>query len=107
MNAAEPVADAVLRLTNVEAAYGPVTAIRGVSLAVPRGAIVAVLGANGAGKTTTMKAISGILEPTKGQIDFEGAPIHAVKPAAVVRAAISPAPGGPEWSPLVSVLAHL
>ena len=69
--APEPI---LLQLKNVEAAYGPITAIRGVSLAVPRGAIVTVLGANGAGKTTIMKTISGILDPSKGTIEFEGEP---------------------------------
>ena len=51
----------ILRLSNVESAYGPITAIRGVSLEVPRGKIVAVLGANGAGKTTLLRTISGLV----------------------------------------------
>ena len=58
---------AVLELANVESAYGPVQALRGVSLSVPEGRIVTVLGANGAGKSTILKTISGIIDPQKGQ----------------------------------------
>jgi branched-chain amino acid transport system ATP-binding protein len=93
----------VLQLKNVEAAYGPITAIRGVSLSVPRGAIVAVLGANGAGKTTIMKAISGILDPTKGSIEFEGEAIQGLEPDAIVRRGICHVPEGREVFPLLSV----
>ncbi|MDP1069473.1 ATP-binding cassette domain-containing protein, partial [Klebsiella pneumoniae] len=68
-----PVAAAVdqplLRLQNVESAYGPIKAIRGVSLQVRRGEIAAVLGSNGAGKTTILKTISGIIDPRKGSIE--------------------------------------
>jgi branched-chain amino acid transport system ATP-binding protein len=60
----------ILALANVEAAYGPVKAIRGVSLTVPQGAIVAVLGANGAGKSTILRTISGVLDPQKGTVTF-------------------------------------
>ena len=63
----------ILRLTNVEASYGPVKAIRGVSLEVKQGSIVTVLGANGAGKSTILKTISGILDLQKGSIVFEAA----------------------------------
>ncbi|WP_346309013.1 ATP-binding cassette domain-containing protein, partial [Limnohabitans sp.] len=63
---AEPVADNVmLKLLNVESAYGPIKAIRGVSLQVRRGEIATVLGSNGAGKTTILKTISGIIDPRK------------------------------------------
>jgi branched-chain amino acid transport system ATP-binding protein len=93
----------ILKLTNIEAAYGPITAIRGVSLSVPRGAIVAVLGANGAGKTTIMKTISGILDPTKGQVEFEGEPIQGLEPDAIVRRGICHVPEGREVFPLLSV----
>ncbi len=103
MGAPEPAVETLLRLSNVEAAYGPITAIRGVSLAVPRGAIVAVLGANGAGKTTIMKTISGILEPTKGTIEFEGRPIHGLEPDALVRLGICHVPEGREVFPFLSV----
>jgi branched-chain amino acid transport system ATP-binding protein len=62
----------LLELLNVESSYGPVQALRGVTLSVPEGKIVTVLGANGAGKTTTLKTISGIIDPLKGQVKFRG-----------------------------------
>jgi branched-chain amino acid transport system ATP-binding protein len=58
--------DIILKLSNIESYYGPIMAIRGISLEVPRGWIVTLLGANGAGKTTVLKTISGILDPQKG-----------------------------------------
>src|ERR1700712_3770067 len=67
--------DIILKLSNIESYYGPIMAIRGISLEVPRGKIVTLLGANGAGKTTVLKTISGILDPQKGSIDFLGQPI--------------------------------
>ncbi len=97
----------ILRLSNVEAAYGPVKAIRGVSLAVTRGAIVTVLGANGAGKSTVLKAISGILDIQKGAIVFAGEPIHNRDPAAIVRRGICHVPEGREVFPLLSVHENL
>ena len=67
----------VLQLNNVESAYGPVRALRGVSLSVTTGQIVALLGPNGAGKSTVLKTISGILDPRKGTIFFKGESITA------------------------------
>ncbi len=99
--------DAILRLSNIEASYGPVTAIRGVSLAVPRGRIVTVLGANGAGKTTILKTISGILDPTKGAIHFDGAEIQRERPDRIVRRGIAHVPEGREVFPLLSVRDNL
>src|SRR5215469_4146566 len=86
-----PAADAVLSVNNIEVVYNHVILVlKGVSLAVPRGTIVAVLGANGAGKTTTLKAISNLLgaergEVTKGSIVFDGTAVHALSPNALVR----------------------
>jgi branched-chain amino acid transport system ATP-binding protein len=93
----------ILQLTNVESAYGPVKAIRGVSLGVEAGSIVTVLGANGAGKSTILKTISGILDPQKGSIVYDGAPIHGRDPADIVRLGISHVPEGREVFPLLSV----
>jgi branched-chain amino acid transport system ATP-binding protein len=93
----------VLQLANVESAYGPVKAIRGVSLSVASGSIVTVLGANGAGKSTILKTISGILDPQKGSIVYRGAPIHGKDPAQIVRLGISHVPEGREVFPLLSV----
>src|ERR1700676_833149 len=84
-------ADALLSVTNIEVIYNHVILVlKGVSLAVPRGGIVALLGANGAGKTTTLKAISNLLqaergEVTKGAISFDGAEVQGLSPNELVR----------------------
>ena len=84
-------ADAILSVNNIEVVYDHVILVlKGVSLMVPRGGIVALLGANGAGKTTTLKAISNLLraergEVTKGVIEFEGERIDRMSPNELVR----------------------
>ena len=83
---------ALLTLADVEARYGPVQALHGVSLEVPEGEIVAVLGANGAGKTTTLRAVSGTVRAA-GQITFDGRPLRG-GPEAVARAGIAHVPEG-------------
>jgi len=93
----------ILELANMEASYGPVQALRGVTLGVPRGKIVTVLGANGAGKSTILKTISGIIDPSKGQIRFEGAEIQGRDPAWIVRHGIGHVPEGREVFPLLTV----
>ena len=93
----------LLELLNVESNYGPVQALRGVSLAVPEGQIVSVLGANGAGKTTTLKTISGIIAPLKGQVKYRGQEIQGNAPDAIVRAGIVHVPEGREVFALLSV----
>ena len=70
----------VLELSNVESAYGPIRAIRGVSLKVRKGEIATVLGSNGAGKSTILKTISGIIDPRKGSVEFKGDDITAPRP---------------------------
>ncbi|MEO5881691.1 MAG: ATP-binding cassette domain-containing protein, partial [Caldimonas sp.] len=95
--------EAVLKLLNVESAYGPIRAIRGVSLEVARGRIGTVLGSNGAGKTTILKTISGIIDPRKGTIEFAGENITARDPAEVVQRGLSHVPEGREVFPLLSV----
>jgi len=97
----------LLKLQNVESSYGPIRAIRGVSLEVARGRIGTVLGANGAGKTTILKTISGILDPRKGSIEFDGADITAQDPAIVVQRGLSHVPEGREVFPLLSVHENL
>ena len=93
----------ILKLTNVESAYGPIKAIRGVSLVVPAGQIVTVLGSNGAGKTTILKTVSGIIDPRKGTVEFKGQNITAMDPALIVRMGLSQVPEGREVFPLLSV----
>ena len=97
----------MLRLQNVESAYGPIKAIRGVSLQVRRGEIAAVLGSNGAGKTTILKTISGIIDPRKGTVEFKGEDITANDPSAIVRRGLMHVPEGREVFPLLSVRDNL
>jgi branched-chain amino acid transport system ATP-binding protein len=95
--------ECLLRLANVEAAYGPIKAIRGVSLQVAAGQIVTVLGSNGAGKTTILKTISGVLDPRRGTVEFKGENITAMDPARIVRRGLAHVPEGREVFPLLSV----
>ncbi len=89
--ARETATDAILTVNNIEVIYNHVILVlKGVSLTVPRGGIVALLGANGAGKTTTLKAISNLLHAergvvTKGNIVFEGDRVEALSPSELVR----------------------
>ena len=99
--------DPILQLTNIEASYGPVRAVRGVSLEVQRGTIATVLGTNGAGKSTLLKTISGILDAAKGQILFDGVAIHGKPADWIVRQGISHVPEGREVFPLLTVHEHL
>jgi len=99
-----PAADSpVLKLLNVESSYGPIKAIRGVSLQVRRGEIATVLGSNGAGKTTILKTISGIIDPRKGSVEFKGENITAQDPAYIVQQGLMHVPEGREVFPLLSV----
>jgi branched-chain amino acid transport system ATP-binding protein len=97
----------ILRVANIESYYGPIMAIRGVSLEVPRGQIVTVLGANGAGKTTILKTISGVLDPLKGSIEFEGKPITRMDADKIVRLGLSHVPEGREVFPFLTVRENL
>lgn len=99
--------DAILQLNNVESSYGPVKAIRGVSLQVKKGSIATVLGSNGAGKSTILKTISGIIDPQKGSILFHGEAIQKKDPAQIVRQGIVHVPEGREVFPLLSVYDNL
>ena len=99
--------DTMLQLSNVESAYGPIRAIRGVSLKVRQGEISTVLGSNGAGKTTILKTISGIIDPRKGSVEFRGQDITARDPAAIVQMGLSHVPEGREVFPLLSVRDNL
>jgi branched-chain amino acid transport system ATP-binding protein len=97
----------VLRLDQVDAHYGTIQALRGVSLHVERGEIVCLIGANGAGKSSTLMAISGILKPSGGRIRFEdhditGAPAHAI-----VSRGVCQVPEGRRIFPKLTVLENL
>ncbi len=93
----------LLRIDNLESYYGPIMAIRGVSLEVHEGQIVTVLGANGAGKTTLMKTISGVMDPEKGTVKLNGEEIQGRDPDHSVRKGVVQVPEGREIFPLMSV----
>ena len=97
----------MLELRNIETFYGPIMAIRGVSLEVNEGEIVAVLGANGAGKTTLLKTATGALDSRKGQVLFEGAEIQNRDPDWVARRGIAHVPEGREVFPFLTVTENL
>jgi len=96
---------ALLELDGVEARYGPVQALRGITLEVAEGEVVAVLGANGAGKTTALRAISGTVRRS-GRISFGGKPLHG-GPEAVAGAGIAHVPEGRGTFTELSVLENL
>jgi len=99
--------DALLMLRNIETYYGPVMAIRGVSLEVRKGQIVSLLGANGAGKTTVLKTISGAMDPQKGTVRLEGEEIQCLDPDVIARKGIAHVPEGREVFPLLTVEENL
>src|SRR6266498_3766545 len=92
-------AGALLTVSNI--------AIRGVSFAVEAGAIVTILGANGAGKTTILKTVSGVMDPQKGTVTFDGREIQRMDPDKVVRLGLSHVPEGREVFPFLSVRENL
>ena len=99
--------EVILALANVESAYGPIKAIRGVSLKVRRGEIATVLGSNGAGKSTILKTISGIIDPSRGTVTYKGENITGLDPSQIVRMGLSHVPEGREVFPLLSVRDNL
>lgn len=97
----------ILSIRNTESFYGPIMAIRGVSLDVHPGQIVSILGANGAGKTTLMKTVSGVMDPEKGTITFDGEEIQGLEPHKIVQKGIVHVPEGREVFPLLTVNENL
>ena len=97
----------MLEVRDTHVSYGPIEAIRGVSLDIAPGEIVALLGANGAGKTTTLRAIAGVTPPSSGAITFEGAPIHGRPPYSTTTSGLVLLPEGRELFPQMSVLENL
>jgi branched-chain amino acid transport system ATP-binding protein len=94
---------ALLEVKNIETYYGPVLAIKGVSLEVAEQDIVAILGANGAGKTTILKTISSVMRPEKGTVEFMGQRVERISPSMIVRMGVSHVPEGREIFPELTV----
>lgn len=84
----------MLELTDVEVRYGSICALQGVSLQVPKGSIVTLIGANGAGKTTTLRAISGLLKPSVGRVLYDGTDITGMAPHRIVGLGLCHVPEG-------------
>ncbi len=84
----------MLKLQSIESYYGKIQALKGITLEVSAGGIVALLGANGAGKSTTLRTISGLIHPARGEIIFQEQPIHNIPPHKIVRKGICQVPEG-------------
>ena len=97
----------MLSLRNVHAAYGSVLALRGISIEAPEGGIISVLGTNGAGKSSTLRAISGLLRPSEGAIEFDGKPIDRTSPEKIVQMGISHVPEGRQIFTELTVMENL
>src|SRR6201988_2802477 len=100
-------ADIILKISNIESYYGPIMAIRGISLEVPRGQIVTLLGATGPAKTPVLKTFSGILDPLRGATDFMAKPIQRMEADKIVRMGLSHVPEGREVFPFLTVRENL
>jgi branched-chain amino acid transport system ATP-binding protein len=97
----------VLELRDVVCRYGQVTAVKGISLTVGRGQLVALIGANGAGKTTTLKAISGLLPPAAGKIMFDGNDLTGASARKILSLGIAHCPEGRHVFPHMTVEENL
>jgi branched-chain amino acid transport system ATP-binding protein len=97
----------LLEVKDINVRYGRMAALRGVSLSVAEGTLVAVLGANGAGKSTTLRTISGLLRATSGSILFQGKNISRTLPHLIARGGIAHVPEGRGLLPTISVAENL
>ena len=97
----------MLKIENVVAGYGHITALKSINLEVPQGSIVSLIGANGAGKSTTMRSIMGLVTPTEGRITFEGKDITSLKTHDIVKSGISLVPEGRQILQDMSVYENL
>src|SRR3989304_1888157 len=97
----------MLKLSKIHIHYGKIEALKGISLELNQGEIVSLIGANGAGKSTALMAISGIIKPSKGHIEFEGKRIDSISPDAVVKLGISQVPEGRRIFPRLTVKENL
>ncbi len=84
----------MLKITNLHVSYGGIQALQGISLEVPEGKIITLLGANGAGKSTTLRSIMGIVKPDQGSIEFEGESLLGMKSFQVVKKGVALVPEG-------------
>ncbi len=99
--------DTVLKITDLRVSYGGIEALKGISMEVQQGQIVTLIGANGAGKSTTLRAISGLVRPAAGRIEFLGKDITGMDTQKVVEGGISLVPEGRRVFPNLTVLENL
>ena len=97
----------MLRLTDIDTFYGPIQALKQISLTVEEGEIVSLLGGNASGKSTTMKTILGLVKPRRGTVEFLGKRIEKLPPSAIVRAGISPVLEARRLFPYLTVYENL
>jgi branched-chain amino acid transport system ATP-binding protein len=96
-----------LEINNIDVYYGDVQVIFDLSLKVEKGEVVSIIGGNGAGKSTLLRTISGLMQPSAGQISFEGSPIHAMQPEQIVECGIVQVPEGRRLFSLMTVKDNL
>ena len=84
----------MLQIKNLEAGYGKVQVLHGISMEVPKGKVVTLIGSNGAGKTTTMRAISGMIKPTAGEIGLSGKRIDGLESYTIAKLGLAHSPEG-------------
>lgn len=97
----------MLEIQNLHVFYGGIHALQGISVSVPDGKVVTLLGANGAGKTTTLRAVMGLVRPKEGQITLDGKSLLGKRPYEIVRLGVSMAPEGRRIFPDLTVLENL
>lgn len=97
----------MLSISNLHAAYGKVEVLHGISLEVPKGKVVSLIGSNGAGKTTTMRAISGMLKPMAGQVTLGGRDVTGLESYKIARAGLAHSPEGRRVFSTLSVTDNL
>jgi branched-chain amino acid transport system ATP-binding protein len=97
----------LLRVEDLEVAYGKIQALWGVTFEIPEGEIIAVVGANGAGKTTTLKTISGLLRPKAGRVSLGNSRLERLSPAEIVELGVVHVPEGRKLFPEMTVLDNL
>ncbi|HEU5437015.1 MAG TPA: ABC transporter ATP-binding protein [Telluria sp.] len=97
----------MLSIQNLHAAYGKVQVLHGISLEVPKGKLVTLIGSNGAGKTTTMRAISGMIKPTSGSVSLGGRNITGLESHKIARSGLAHSPEGRRVFPTMSVTDNL
>lgn len=93
----------MLKVSELSAGYGRTTILDGVSIRIGQGEVVTIIGANGAGKTTLLRAISGLVKPSAGSIEFDGRPIHRAKPADIVGGGLVMVPEARQLFPVMTV----